>query len=59
MDSSGPHAEKRAKDGSLILDGPFGQNISLSVAREPNVGGDPAKGDKFSTGVKVTKEMYF
>ena len=38
------------------MDGPFGQNISLFVGIDPNKGGDPAKGDKFSRDVKVTKE---
>ena len=34
--------------------------IGFFVAREPNVGGDPAEGDKVSTGVKVANEaLYF
>ena len=41
------------------LGGLFGQNIIIFVAREPNVGGDPA-GEKFSSDVKVKNEtLYF
>ena len=36
------------------------KKISFFVAIDPNVGGDPAEGDKFSTGVNVIKEtLYF
>ena len=51
---------ERSPEGVRHYDCPevTGQNIRFFVAREPNVGGDPAGDGKFSKGVKVTKGTY-
>ena len=41
------------------LDSLFGPNISFFVARELNVGEDPAEGYKFPTGIEVPKETLY